>query len=84
MRRAYKFRIYPTCGQAARAALCLRDHERLYNAALEERREAWQRRKVSVRYGQQSAQLSGPDPWLRPGSGPLVVLLPAGHPAALG
>ena len=57
MRRAYKFRLYPTAGQASRAALCLRDHQRLYNAALEERREAWKRRKVSVRYGRQSAQL---------------------------
>ena len=57
MRRAYKFRIYPTSGQASRATLCLRDHQRMYNAALEERREAWKRRKVSVRYGQQSAQL---------------------------
>ena len=57
MRRAYKFRIYPTTGQTARAAACLRDHQRLYNAALEERREAWKRRKVSIRYGQQSAQL---------------------------
>ena len=57
MRRAYKFRIYPTCGQASRMALCLRDHQRMYNAALEERREAWKRRKVSIRYGQQSAQL---------------------------
>ena len=57
MRRAYKFRLYPTSGQATRAALCLRDHQRMYNAALEERREAWKRRKVSIRYGQQSAQL---------------------------
>ena len=57
MRRAYKFRIYPTSGQASRMALCLRDHQRMYNAALEERREAWKRRKVSIRYGQQSAQL---------------------------
>ena len=57
MRRAYKFRIYPTCGQASRVALCLRDHQRMYNAALEERREAWKRRTVSIRYGQQSAQL---------------------------
>ena len=57
MRRACKFRIYPTTGQAVRAALCLRDHQRLYNAALEERREAWKRRKVSIRYGLQSAQL---------------------------
>lgn len=57
MRRAYKFRVYPTAGQASRAAMCLRDHQRLYNAALEERREAWRMRKTSVRYGQQSAQL---------------------------
>ena len=57
MRRAYKFRIYPACGQASRMALCLRDHQRMYNAALEERREAWKRRTVSIRYGQQSAQL---------------------------
>lgn len=57
MRRAYRFRIYPTAGQASRAAQCLRDHQQLYNAALEERREAWRMRKVGIRYGQQSAQL---------------------------
>jgi putative transposase len=57
VRRAYKFRIYPTSGQAIRAAACLRDHQRLYNAALEERREAWRMQKVGIRYGQQSAQL---------------------------
>jgi putative transposase len=57
VRRAYKFRIYPTAGQASRAAQCLRDHQQLYNAALEERREAWRMRKVGIRYGQQSAQL---------------------------
>jgi putative transposase len=57
VRRAYKFRIYPTTGQTSRAAQCLRDHQRLYNAALEERREAWRMRKASIRYGQQSAQL---------------------------
>jgi putative transposase len=59
VRRAYRFRVYPTTGQASRAAQCLRDHQRLYNAALEERREAWRMRKVSIRYGQQSAQLKG-------------------------
>jgi len=57
VRRAYKFRIYPTAGQASRAAQCLRDHQQLYNAALEERREAWRMRKAGIRYGQQSAQL---------------------------
>jgi putative transposase len=57
VRRAYKFRIYPTAGQASRAALCLRDHQRLYNAALEERREAWRMQKVGISYGRQSGQL---------------------------
>jgi putative transposase len=57
VRRSYKFRIYPTAGQAGRAAQCLRDHQRLYNAALEERREAWRMGKAGLRYGQQSAQL---------------------------
>jgi putative transposase len=57
LRRAYKFRVYPTSGQASRLAQCLRDHQRLYNAALEERREAWRMRHASIRYGQQSGQL---------------------------
>ena len=57
VRRAYKFRVYPTSGQVQRLAQCLRDHQRLYNAALEERREAWRMRRVGIGYGQQSAQL---------------------------
>lgn len=35
----------------------LADHCDLYNAALEERREAWRMRKANVSYGMQSAQL---------------------------
>jgi putative transposase len=35
----------------------LADHCDLYNAALEERREAWRMRRVSISYGMQSAQL---------------------------
>jgi putative transposase len=57
VRRAYKFRAYPTRPQEGRAARLLRDHCDLYNAALEERREAWQMRRVSIGYGDQSAQL---------------------------
>jgi len=57
VRRAYKFRLYPTTGQASRMTQCLRDHQRLYSAALEERREAWRMRKTGIRYGMQSAQL---------------------------
>jgi putative transposase len=57
VRRAYKFRAYPTRPQEGRAAVLLADHCDLYNAALEERREAWGRRRTSVTYGTQSAQL---------------------------
>ena len=57
VRRSYKFRAYPTCPQEGRAVRLLRDHCDLYNAALEERREAWRMRKASVCYGVQSAQL---------------------------
>jgi putative transposase len=57
VRRAYKLRAYPTRPQEGRAVRLLRDHCDLYNAALQERREAWRMQRVSVSYGQQSAQL---------------------------
>jgi putative transposase len=57
MKRAYKFRAYPTRPQEGRAARLLADHCDLYNAALAERREAWRRHSVNVSYGTQSAQL---------------------------
>jgi putative transposase len=57
MRRAYKFRLRPTARQHFALRACLNDHRALYNAALEERRVAWRRRRVSVRYQDQSAQL---------------------------
>jgi putative transposase len=65
VRRAYKFRAYPTRQQDGRAVRLLRDHCDLYNAALQERRDAWRMRRVSVGYGDQSAQLReirGADP----------------------
>ena len=51
------FRAYPTRPQEGRAVKLLRDHCDLYNAALEERREAWRMRQAPVSYGMQSAQL---------------------------
>jgi putative transposase len=57
VRRAYKLRAYPTRSQEGRAVRLLRDHCDLYNAALQERREAWRMRRVSISYGDQSAQL---------------------------
>jgi putative transposase len=57
MRRAYKFRAYPTRRQEQHAQAMLNAHRLLYNAALEERREAW-RHGVMIRYRDQSAQLT--------------------------
>jgi putative transposase len=57
MRRAYKFRLRPTAGQHLRLQGCVDSHRELYNAALQERRDAWRRCEVGVSYGEQSAQL---------------------------
>jgi putative transposase len=57
VKRAHKLRAYPTRPQQGRAVRLLADHCDLYNAALQERRDAWRMRKVSVSYGDQSAQL---------------------------
>ena len=57
MRRAYKLRAYPTRPQEGRALRLLADHCELYNAALQERREAWRMCSFSVAYRDQSAQL---------------------------
>jgi putative transposase len=57
VKRAFKFRAYPTRPQQGRAVRLLADHCDLYNAALAERREAWRIQHLSVRYGTQSAQL---------------------------
>jgi putative transposase len=56
--RAYKFLMRPTIGQQGVLAAMLRDHRTLYNAALQERRDAYRHAsKTSVTYGQQSGQL---------------------------
>ena len=57
MRRAYKFRLRPTARQHVALGRCLASHRELYNAALQERRDAWRLSKTAVRYGDQSAQL---------------------------
>jgi putative transposase len=57
VRRAYKFLLRPTKSQERLLAEMLEDHRQLYNAALEERREAWGMRKAPVRYYTQAAQL---------------------------
>ncbi|MEO3803320.1 transposase [Nonomuraea sp. B1E8] len=57
MRRSFRFLLRPTTRQAAALAACLEDHRTLYNAALEHRRTAYAKAGVSVRYGEQSAEL---------------------------
>ena len=57
MRRAYAFRLRPTARQHVVLGQCLAAHRELYNAALQERRDAWRLRGIGVSYGDQSAQL---------------------------
>jgi putative transposase len=58
MRRACKFRIRPTSRQHIALAACVDSHRELYNAALQERRDAWAQSKTRISYTDQSAQLS--------------------------
>ena len=58
MRRAYKFRLRPTARQHLALAACVDGHRELYNAALQERRDAWRASRTRISYGDQSAQLS--------------------------
>jgi putative transposase len=55
--KSYKFRLYPTSPQRDRLTAMLRDHCELYNAALEERREAWRKCRVSINFYAQAAQI---------------------------
>jgi len=57
MRRAYKFVLRPTKKQEAALVACLEDTRQLYNAALEERREAWRMGRHLVTFYSQDAQL---------------------------
>jgi putative transposase len=58
MRRAYKFRMRPTARQHIALAACADSHRELYNAALQDRRDAWAHSKTRICYTGQSAQLS--------------------------
>ena len=57
MRRAYKFRLRPTARQHIALQACVDGHRELYNAALQERRDAWRASRTRISYGDQSAQL---------------------------
>lgn len=55
--KAYKYRLYPTKKQALRLQEVLDCCRELYNAALQERRDAYRMAHVSIRYQQQAGQL---------------------------
>jgi putative transposase len=57
MRRSYKYRLYPTRTQSERLQLLLDAGRMLYNLALEQRRDAWKTRKLSLNFYDQAAQL---------------------------
>jgi putative transposase len=56
MRRSYKFLLRPTSKQVTALEACLEDTRQMYNAALEERREAWAKRQ-RVTFYTQDAQI---------------------------
>ena len=58
MRRAYVFRLRPTSRQHTALAACVQSHRELYNAALQERRDAWSHSETRINYGHQSEQLT--------------------------
>lgn len=59
MNRTFRFRLYPTADQARALSAQLDLHRELYNAAIEERREAWRMRRQSVSYIDQEHQVTG-------------------------
>ena len=57
MNRVYEYRLYPTAAQAAALDETCRLLRALYNAALQERRDAWQKQRVAITKKTQELQL---------------------------
>jgi putative transposase len=57
VRKTFKYKLKPTPKQEQAMAFVLRRCHELYNAALQERRDAWQKCGVSITTASQSAQL---------------------------
>jgi putative transposase len=57
VRKTFKYRLYPTKKQVALLDDQLAEACRLYNAALQERRDAWKMCKTSITFYQQAKQL---------------------------
>jgi putative transposase len=57
VRKAFKYRLYPTRQQDAAMSAMRETHRRLYNDALAERKQAWEQEQRSVSYGEQAARV---------------------------
>ncbi len=57
-RRKVTYKLYPTAAQAERLMSLLRAHRDLWNAALEERIDAWRKARKSISYEDQCASLT--------------------------
>lgn len=58
MLRTFQFRLLPNAGQATLLRRILADNCETYNAALQERREAWKLQRKSISYREQQSELT--------------------------
>jgi putative transposase len=58
LRWLHKVRLYPTCAQERALVTMLRVTRELYNALLQQRRDAWVTRRVSLSHREQYAQIT--------------------------
>ena len=58
MLRTFQFRMYPNATQTAMLERILADNAETYNAALQERRDAWKLERKSITYYDQQAELT--------------------------
>lgn len=56
--RSFRYRLHPTCAQERSLLAWLDGTREVYNAALEERRDAWKKQRISVSLYDQMAQLA--------------------------
>src|SRR3990172_12566844 len=58
VKRKVTYRLYPTTKQESQLRGTLHLHQQLYNAALQQRIEAYRGRKISIGYVQQARELT--------------------------
>lgn len=58
MKRVERVRLYPTARQVTGLRFVLDVTRELFNALLEERREAWKRRRIKISTKQQYAEIT--------------------------